>query len=154
MSTQPKSTFFTGAPYFAAALLLGIAEATLERSVNYAKEREQYGKPIGSFQAIKHYCAQMAIRWRISALNALLHPASASGGDNASALFDIHTLKALADEAAQDNANTAVQIHGGMGYTQEMDIHLFVKRAQVLANLFGTQRHHLRQLLMQERPEE
>ena len=67
--------------------------------------------------------------------------------------FDTSSLKALAIEAAQTNANTAVQIHGGMGYTQEMDIHLFVKRSQVLETLFGSERFHLKQVLAAPAPE-
>ena len=133
-----------------AALSLGIAEATLARSVAYAKEREQYGAPIGSFQAIKHYCAEMAIR--CESVRAMVYHTSLTLADEAG-LYDLATTKALATEAAQTNANTAVQIHGGMGYTQEMDIHLFVKRSQVLATLFGSERFHLRTLLAQERPE-
>ena len=129
-----------------AAMQLGGAEATLERCVAYAKEREQYGKPIGAFQAIKHYCADMAIR--CESVRSMLHHASITLGSGADAgAYDTHTVKALADETAQHNANTAVQVHGGMGFTQEMDIHLFVKRAQVLATLFGSQRYHLGRLL-------
>jgi len=59
----------------------------------------------------------------------------------------VFAAKALATNAAQSNANASVQIHGGMGFTQEMDIHLFVKRAQVLDQLFGDKRKHLRSLL-------
>ncbi len=151
IATAQDDLYHRGA-LLCAALLLGIAEATLQRSVDYAKEREQYGKPIGSFQAIKHYCADMAIR--CESLRAMLYYASvklAQGDD--SGRFDVHTCKALAVNYAQLNANTAVQIHGGMGYTQEMDIHLFVKRAQVLAGLFGGERQHLRDLLAQPRPD-
>lgn len=134
------------------AMLLGIAEATLFRSVDYAKEREQFGKPIGSFQAIKHYCAEMAIR--CESVRALLYHASITLQKHSTAgLFDTFSLKALAIDAAQNNANTAVQIHGGMGYTQEMDIHLFVKRAQVLGMLFGSERFHLKKLLSESTPE-
>jgi alkylation response protein AidB-like acyl-CoA dehydrogenase len=133
------------------AMLLGIAEATLERSVNYAKERKQFDKPIGSFQAIKHYCAEMAMR--CESVRALLHHASITQqGDTPAGLFDTFALKALSIDAAQQNANTAVQIHGGMGYTREMDIHLFVKRAQVLSTLFGSERFHLKQLLCEPAP--
>jgi alkylation response protein AidB-like acyl-CoA dehydrogenase len=134
------------------AMLLGIAEATLERSVNYARERKQFGKAIGSFQAIKHYCAEMAIC--CESVRALLYHASLTLQHPTEAgWFDTSSLKALAIDAAQSNANKAVQIHGGMGYTQEMDIHRFVKRAQVLGTLFGGERYHLRQLLAQTAPQ-
>ena len=146
-----KDTIFLRGALLVSAMLLGIAEATLARSVEYAKEREQFGKPIGSFQAIKHYCAEMAIR--CESVRALLYHASITLTDNlTTGLFDTDSLKALAIDAAQQNANTAVQIHGGMGYTQEMDIHLFVKRAQLLSTLFGSERSHLKKLLAQAVP--
>lgn len=122
-----------------AAMQLGIAQATLERSVAYAKVREQYGKPIGSFQAIKHYCAEMAVK--CESVTSMLYHAAITASE-----FDMVATKLLATDAAQHNANTAVQIHGGMGFTQEMDIHLFVKRAQVLDQLFGGRRQQAKTL--------
>jgi alkylation response protein AidB-like acyl-CoA dehydrogenase len=145
------SIFMRGAVLIS-AMLLGIAEATLERSLNYARERKQFGRPIGSFQSIKHYCAEMAVR--CESVRALLYHASITlQAQTAAGLFDTFSLKALAIDAAQRNANTAVQIHGGMGYTQEMDIHLFVKRSQVLGTLFGSERYHLRKLLAEQAPD-
>ncbi|NND67053.1 MAG: acyl-CoA/acyl-ACP dehydrogenase [Halioglobus sp.] len=145
-----RDNLFQRGALLTAALSLGIAEATLERSVAYAKEREQFGQPIGSFQSIKHYCADMAVR--CESVRAMVYHTSLTLGASAG-LYDLSTTKALATEAAQSNANTAVQIHGGMGYTQEMDIHLFVKRAQVLATLFGGERYHLATLLAEPRPD-
>jgi alkylation response protein AidB-like acyl-CoA dehydrogenase len=147
-----RENIFLRGSLLSSAMLLGIAEATLERSVQYAKAREQFGKPIGSFQAIKHYCAEMAIR--CESVRAMLYHASITLQAQLSAgPFDTYSLKALAIDAAQHNANTAVQIHGGMGYTQEMDIHLFVKRAQVLSTLFGSERFHLKKLLAERAPD-
>lgn len=123
-----------------AAMQLGIAEATRDRSVAYAKMREQYGKPIGAFQAIKHYCAEMAVKCE-SVMSMVYHAAVTSSE------FDIVATKLLASDAAQHNANMAVQIHGGMGFTQEMDIHLFVKRAHVLDQLFGGKRQQAAHLI-------
>lgn len=122
-----------------AAMQLGIAQATRDRSVAYAKVREQYGKPIGAFQSIKHYCAEMAVKCE-SVMSMVYHAAISLNE------FDAVAAKLLATEAAQHNANTAVQIHGGMGFTQEMDIHLFVKRAHVLDQLFGGKRQQARRL--------
>ena len=150
LASEQEDIFHRGA-LLSAALQAGIAQATLERSVDHAQEREQYGKPIGSFQAIKHYCADMAIR--CESVRAMLYYASVTlQNRDESALLDVQTAKTLADDAAVRNANCAVQVHGGMGFTQEMDIHLFVKRAQVLSTLFGGRRHHLRALLSQARP--
>jgi len=133
-----------------AAMLLGVAQATRDRSVAYAKVREQYGKPIGAFQAIKHYCAEMAVKCE-SVMSMLYHAAivlsNPKGAYGENYQFDTLAAKALASNAAQDNANTAVQIHGGMGFTQEMDIHLFVKRAHVLDQLFGGKRKQLHKLI-------
>jgi alkylation response protein AidB-like acyl-CoA dehydrogenase len=83
----------------------------------------------------------------------LYHASITLQAQSPSGPFDTFSLKALAIEAAQRNANTAVQIHGGMGYTQEMDIHLFVKRAQVLGTLFGSERFHLKKLLAERAPD-
>lgn len=141
-----RDAIFLRGALLVSAMLLGVAEATLARSVEYAKAREQFGKPIGSFQAIKHYCAQMAMR--CEAVRAQLYHASITMAQNSEeGVFDTYALKALAIDAAHLNANTAVQIHGGMGYTRELDIHLFVKRAQVLGSLFGSERFHLKHLL-------
>lgn len=148
--TAQDAVFLRGS-LLVSAMLLGIAEATLQRSVDYAREREQFGKPIGSFQAVKHYCAEMAVR--CESVRAMLYHASITlQEDTGAGTFDAHCLKALAIDAAQNNANTAVQIHGGMGYTQEMDIHLYVKRAQLLGTLFGSERLHLQRLLDKPAP--
>ena len=149
--TADQDAIFLRGTVLISAMLLGIAEATLQRSVDYAQAREQFGKPIGSFQSIKHYCAEMSIR--CECVRAMLYYASITLQQQPSAgPLDTSSLKALAIDAAQENANTAVQIHGGMGYTQEMDIHLFVKRAQVLESLFGSERFHLRQVLSAAAP--
>ncbi len=147
-----RDAIFLRGALLTSAMLLGIAEATLQRSVDYAQGREQFGKPIGSFQAIKHYCAEMSIR--CECVRAMLYYASITLQQQPGAgPFDTHSLKALAIDAAQANASTAVQVHGGMGYTQEMDIHLFVKRSQVLETLFGSERFHLRELLAAAAPD-
>jgi alkylation response protein AidB-like acyl-CoA dehydrogenase len=145
-----KNNIYLRGVLLTAAMQLGLAQATRDRSVAYAKVREQYGKPIGAFQAIKHNCAEMAVRCE-SVMSMVYHAAivlndpQGSYGENYR--FDTIAAKALASQAAQDNANTAVQIHGGMGFTQEMDIHLFVKRAHVLDQLFGGKRKQLKNLI-------
>jgi hypothetical protein len=128
-----------------AAMQLGIAEACRDRSVEYAKVREQYGKPIGAFQAIKHECAEMAVRCE-AALSQIYVAAIELDDSNENAGFDITCAKVLATDAARINSNVAVQVHGGMGFTQEMDIHLFVKRAHVMDQLFGGEHRQLESL--------
>jgi alkylation response protein AidB-like acyl-CoA dehydrogenase len=121
-----------------AAYQLGIAEAVTARSVFYAKEREQFGRPIGTFQAVKHMCADMLVRAELA--KAAVYAAAVTLDDpevgepaRAAAI-----AKLLADEAATLNAKTAIQVHGGMGFTWEMPLHLYLKRAWVLATTFGT----------------
>ncbi len=119
-----------------AALSSGIATRTVELAVEYAKEREQFGRPIGSFQAVKHICADMLVRAEVAraavdAAGVLIDEATS---DASSA---VATAKLLGSEAAVANAKSCIQVHGGMGFTWEVDAHLYLKRAAVLASAFG-----------------
>jgi hypothetical protein len=126
----------------ASAYQVGIAVATLNRAVQYAKTREQFGRSIGSFQAVKHICADMLVRAELARV--AVHAAAVSIADEGSGDPPrlIATAKLLADEAATLNSRAAVQVHGGMGFTWEVDVHLFLKRAWVLATAFGTAADH------------
>jgi alkylation response protein AidB-like acyl-CoA dehydrogenase len=126
----------------AAAEAVGVAERALETSVAYAKVREQFGKPIGSFQAIKHRCADMAVRTEV-ARSAVTWAAVAVRDGLPDAAFHVHVAKTLATGAALTNATDNVQNHGGMGYTWEADAHLYLKRARLLEHTFGTRTAHL-----------
>jgi alkylation response protein AidB-like acyl-CoA dehydrogenase len=124
------------------AYQLGIAHAVTDRSVAYAKEREQFGRTIGSFQAIKHILADMFVRAELA--RAAVYAAGVTVddpevGDPARA---VATAKLLADEAALLNTKAAIQVHGGMGFTWEVPLHLFLKRAWVLSTTFGTADEH------------
>jgi alkylation response protein AidB-like acyl-CoA dehydrogenase len=125
-----------------AAEAVGVAERTLEQSVEYAKVRQQFGKPIGTFQAIKHRCADMAVRAEV-ARSATTYAAVALGEREPDAARQAHVAKALAADAARLNASDTVQIHGGMGYTWEADAHFYLKRAWLLDRTFGTRVAHL-----------
>jgi len=121
-----------------AALQIGLASVMTEMAVAYAKEREQFGRPIGSFQAIKHLCADMVVRTEVA--RAAMHAAAVSVdqpgvGDEVIAAAG---AKLLADEAALLNGKGCIQVHGGMGFTWEVAAHLYYKRARVLATTFGT----------------
>ncbi|MER7175767.1 acyl-CoA dehydrogenase family protein [Streptomyces mesophilus] len=107
-----------------AAEQLGSAARTTEMAVQYAGEREQFGAPIGSFQAVKHLCAQMLARTELA--RAAVYAAAVTGD-----LADIAGAKLLADEAAVRCARDCLQVHGGMGFTWEADVHLHLKRAWV-----------------------
>lgn len=124
------------------ALQLGLSLGATELAVAYAKERKQFGKPIGAFQAVKHRCADMASRTEV--LRAAVYAAGvclddAEVGDPARATS---VARVLATEAASASGKDAVQVHGGMGYTWEVDAHLFLKRAWVLDHSFGDGDHH------------
>jgi len=130
------------AAVLAAAEAAGVAERTLEMSVAYAKVREQFGRPIGSFQAIKHRCADMAVRAEV-ARSAVTYAAVAVAEDLAEAPLAVHIAKALATDAAIANATDNVQNHGGIGYTWEAEPHLYLKRARLLEHVAGTRMDHL-----------
>jgi alkylation response protein AidB-like acyl-CoA dehydrogenase len=119
-----------------AAALAGIAEAALEMAVEYAKLREQFGRPIGSFQAIKHHCATMAIAAR-GARDATTFAAVAFDSERPDTRHRIESAFLFAATAAIDNAGTNIQVHGGIGFSAEADAHLLLKRAQLLAALGG-----------------
>jgi alkylation response protein AidB-like acyl-CoA dehydrogenase len=120
-----------------AAEAVGVAERTLEMSVEYAKVRQQFGRPIGSFQAVKHRCADMAVRAEV-ARSLTTYAAVALRDGEADAARHVRAAKALAADAALANAGDNVQNHGGMGFTWESDAHLYLKRAWALEHAFGT----------------
>lgn len=128
-----------------AAYLTGIAQATLAMAVDYAKTREQFGQPIGAFQAIKHQCADMASR--AAAAEAQSFFTAVGFGQTLDVASEVACARLLADRAAIDNARANIQIHGGMGFTADCDAHLFLKRAHLLALLGSNQAAERRRLL-------
>jgi alkylation response protein AidB-like acyl-CoA dehydrogenase len=148
---DPERRLFRDGGTLTAALQVGHAAETLDLAVAYAKERHQFGKPIGSFQAVKHICADMLVRAEVA--RAAVHAAAcladapdvlaaeAEGAGHTPAAWmqrAVAGAKLLADEAAITNARAAIQVHGGMGYTWEVPLHLHLKRSRVLATTFGT----------------
>ena len=117
-----------------AALCLGIAEATAELAVEYAKKREQFDRPIASFQAIKHFAADMHVRQEMA--RAAVYAAGATFDDPSvgDVVRAVASARVVAGEAAMKNARMCIQIYGGMGYTWEMPPHYYLKRAFVLEN--------------------
>jgi alkylation response protein AidB-like acyl-CoA dehydrogenase len=129
-------------PVVTAAFLVGAAQACTDLSVAYAKERRQFDRPIGSFQAVKHLLADMLVRTEVA--RASVHAAACTlddpmVGDVARAVAG---AKMLAGETAITNGRTATQVHGGMGFTWEVDVHLYLKRAWVLDTVFGSVDEH------------
>lgn len=121
-----------------AAQLVGLSARMVDMSVDYAKDRQQFGKPIGSFQAIKHHLA--SVYTQIEFTRPMVHLAALQGGRA------VHTAKIAAIDTAIFAAETAVQVHGGMGYTFEVDLHLFMKRVWALANEWGSRNYHMKKL--------
>ncbi|MGI8329429.1 acyl-CoA dehydrogenase family protein [Actinomadura scrupuli] len=124
---------------------LGVSEAMLDATVAYAGVREQFGRPIGSFQAVKHACADMLVR--ISVSRQLVSAAVRRlAGDDPGATVAASMAKSYACGAAVDVVGKAMQLHGGMGYTWESGVHVYLKRAVLDRSLFGSPAAHRRRL--------
>ena len=121
-----------------AAQLIGLSQRMVDMSVDYAKDRHQFGKPIGSFQAIKHHLA--TVYTQIEFTRPMVHLAAIKGGRA------VHAAKVAAIDTAMLAAETAIQVHGGMGYTYEVDLHLFMKRAWALCGEWGDRNYHMKKL--------
>ncbi len=129
-----------------AALQLGLSEAVLDIAVAYAKQREQFDRPIGSFQAVKHMLADMLVRTEVAraavyAAGVTIDDPSVGDADRA-----VSGAKITAGEAAVKNGKAAIQVHGGMGFTWEVDCHLYLKRAWALDTAFGSPDEHCQHL--------
>jgi alkylation response protein AidB-like acyl-CoA dehydrogenase len=124
---------------------LGLSEAMLAATVAYAKVRSQFGRPIGSFQAVKHACADMQVAIAVS--RQLVSAAvEAVAEDRPDAGVAVAMAKSHACSAAVDIVGKAMQLHGGIGYTWESGIHVYLKRAALNRSLFGSPAAHRRQL--------
>jgi alkylation response protein AidB-like acyl-CoA dehydrogenase len=130
----------------AAAMLVGLAEAALDQIVEYAKVRETFGRKIGSYQAVRHPCADMALRVEGARCQLWYAAASVKSG-RADVQAHLDAAKHLANEAALANADSNIQLHGGIGVTDEHDAHLLLKRSLLMSRLFGARRGLLAQLL-------
>lgn len=115
----------------AAAYAVGCADAARDMAADYAKLRQQFERPIGWFQALKHLCSDMAVRATV-ARSQLYYAACALDADDGDAAFHIAAAKRLADQAALDNGRANIQVHGGIGMTDEAHPHLGLKRAHLL----------------------
>jgi alkylation response protein AidB-like acyl-CoA dehydrogenase len=133
-----------------AAYLTGLASAAAASATEHAKTREQFGKPIGVHQAIKHACVDMEIAAEAAQAQTLFAAIALAGG-RTDALLQVLSAVTVAGSAAVDNAAAGVQIFGGMGYTFENDMHLYLKRAHVFRHLFAEPTEVLAELLAQDR---
>ena len=125
----------------AAAQMVGIAGAALDMAVAYAKQRTQFDRPIGSFQAIKHKLSDMLVALE-GARSAAYYASWAVAEDDSAAALAVSMAKAAGGDACRLICNDALQIHGGVGFTWELDIHLYLKRGKLLEYAFGDASFH------------
>jgi alkylation response protein AidB-like acyl-CoA dehydrogenase len=119
-----------------AAELLGISSASLDLAVAYAKEREQFGRPIGSFQAVKHRCADMLVD--VEGMRSVVYFAAwCLSADDRDRSVAASTAKTWCSDAGRRVTASCLQVHGGIGFTWESDVHLYLKRAQLDEVSFG-----------------
>ena len=116
---------------------LGLSEAMLAATVSYAKVRHQFGRPIGSFQAVKHACADMQVAIAVSR-QLVAAAVEAVAEDRQDAFAAAAMAKSYTCSAAVDVVGKAMQLHGGIGYTWESGIHVYLKRAALNRSLFGS----------------
>ncbi|GAB4582787.1 acyl-CoA dehydrogenase [Nocardia sp. IFM 10818] len=137
-----EKAFDTGA-LAAAAQLLGASRALLDTSVDYVKQRHQFGKPIGQYQAIKHHLANVLIG--LDMAQPLLYRAALTLQDDADAQLrarDVSAAKLACGEAAYQAARTALQVHGAIGYTAECDLSLWLTKVTAIRSAWGTPAFH------------
>ena len=125
----------------AAAEMLGAARRCLDMSVAYAKVREQFGQPIGSFQAIRHKCAEMLLEVENSH-SATYYAAWALDAGAEDQELAASVAKAYVGDAARKVCGDSIQVHGGIGFTWEYDLHLYFKRAKALEPMYGDGDYH------------
>lgn len=128
-----------------AAQCAGLTERMVQLSVDYAGERLQFGRPIGSYQALKHHLAN--VRVKLEFARPLIYSAATRLGDlDDHAAAAISSAKLAAGDAAELGARVALQVHGAMGYSWEMDLHFYMKRAWALIGAWGDRNFHARRM--------
>ena len=125
--------------------LIGLAQRMLDLTVDYAAQRKQFGKPIGTFQAVKHQLADVVTKIEF-AKPVLYRAASALASNDADASVRVSHAKLVCAEAGWLSARKGIQVHGAMGYTWEVDLQMFMKRAWVLDAAWGDRAFHKQRL--------
>jgi alkylation response protein AidB-like acyl-CoA dehydrogenase len=124
-----------------AAELVGLSQRAMEMAVEYAKDRQQFGRPIGAYQAVSHRCAQMLLETE-GARSATLYAAWTADHEPESLQLAASMAKAYASDCGWRVTASSLQVHGGIGFTWEHDLHFFLKRAKTDGHLFGSAREH------------
>jgi len=125
----------------AAAQALGVAQRLIDLSVAYTRDRKQFGQVVGSFQAVQHLMANVAVKLEYAKAPVQRAASEIARGTSRAALSASHA-KLVACEAASLAARNSIQVHGAMGYTWEVDVHIFAKRAWVLESAWGDRAFH------------
>ena len=128
-----------------AAFLIGLGERMIDIAGEYARQREQFGKPIGAFQAVKHLLANALLKVEFAKAPTYRAAWSLSSGSSTAAR-DVSMAKVMANEAAYIASRAAMQVHGGIGYTWEADLQLLMKKAWALSRAHGDTRTHRRRV--------
>lgn len=128
--------------------MVGGMQHTLDITVEYAKMRKQFGKPIGMFQAVQHHCADMYLETE-SSRSAAYYAAWSLEENTPEASTAVSIAKAYASDAARTVGNRGIQVHGGMGFTWENDVHLFYRRAKASETAFGDSIFHRERIARQ-----
>jgi alkylation response protein AidB-like acyl-CoA dehydrogenase len=128
-----------------AAEMVGGMEWVLETSVEYAKTRKQFGKPIGQFQAVQHHCANMLLMTE-SARSAVYYAAWVMSNEPEQAATAVSMAKAYASDAYREVGNLGIQVHGGIGFTWDESLHFYYKRAKASELMFGDATYHRERL--------
>lgn len=144
-ATRVTTDAFNRAALYSASELIGLSDRMVELAVGYASERQQFGVPIGSFQAVKHHLANAAMRVEFARPLVMRAAHSIANGDP-DASVHVSMAKARAAQAADGAARVSLQVHGGIGYTVEYDLHLYMKRSWALAREFGDAKFHTRRV--------
>jgi alkylation response protein AidB-like acyl-CoA dehydrogenase len=139
---EEVATWRRGGAVLTSAFQMGMAQACTEAATEYSRGRFQFDRPVGSFQAVKHILADMVVRAEVA--RAAVHAAAVTLDDPEVGDLDraVSGARLLAGEAALKNAKSSLQVHGGVGFTWEYDVHLYLKRAWVLNTTFGTAAEH------------
>lgn len=145
LAEQVSQRILARGSLYCAAQLVGLCARMIELAVAYARQRRQFGQPIGACQAIKHQLATAQVKLEFA--RPVLYAASARAGSlDDRSLTVISHAKVAATDAADFAARTALQVHGAMGYSWEVDLHFYMKRAWALAGAWGARGFHLRRL--------
>jgi alkylation response protein AidB-like acyl-CoA dehydrogenase len=143
--TFDVDTTLQGLTLATAGYLVGTAERMIDIAAEYARQREQFGKPIGSFQAVKHLLSDALLAVEFAKAPLFRAAFSLTTGADTT-LRDVSMAKALANDAAYRSSRSTMQVHGGIGYTWEADLQLFMKKSWALMRAYGDSTFHRRRV--------